>query len=676
MRKSIFGYLEEAGGKAAPHLSRELARAEDWVEAVLPADAEADAPEGETSRRPLIGLAVVGGVALMVLVGRLFWLQVVAGNYNLALANGNRVREQVERAPRGMIYDRTGAVLASNVASFDITVVPQMLPRSTSARQAEYAKVAPLLGMSASDVASKAEVTCAHDKSPDCLDNPVPQLVAAGVPHDQALLVDQYSSTLPGFNLDVNPIRQYMDNNLLSAVLGYTGRVSAADEQQNPGYGPTDLIGKLGLEKQYESVLRGTNGGTETEVDATGRPIRVLANKDPVPGDNLKLTIDQGLEQQMVNAIAEQMQASGAVRAAGVAVDPRSGAVLAIASLPSYDNNLFSKGISQADYSKLLADPGQPLFNKAVSGGYPSGSIIKPLGASAALQAGVIDGSTTIDDTGKIVVPNKYDPSNPAVYLGWERTTGLGPVNVLQALAQSSDIFFYEVMGGFTNFTHYLGVELLTQYYQKFGLGSKTGIDLPSETAGRVPTPAWKKAFSGQPWYTGDTYNISVGQGDLLVSPLQMVMAVSAVANGGTLYRPHLVDEITDAAGKAVNKIAPQVVRAGFISPQNLAIVKQGMELAVTEPQGTACCKISTQVPVSVAAKTGTAETVTHDTGVSSALQSKPDAWFEAFAPADNPQIAIVILVEHAGEGAEFAAPAARETLAWYFTQGAGAAAK
>ena len=420
--------------------------------------------------------------------------------------------------------------------------------------------------------------------------------------------------------------------------------------------------------------MRGTNGGERTEVDATGKPIRVLANRNPVAGDSVVLSIDDGLEQHLAEAIQEQMTASGAIRAAGVAVNPTNGQVLALVSLPSYDNNLFATGISQSDYNNLLSNPGQPLFNKAVSGVYPTGSIIKPLGASAALQSGIINESTTIDDTGKIVVPNQYDPSNPSIFYGWERTSGLGPVNVIQALAQSSDIFFYEVMGGFTNFTHFLGVDKLTDFYSKFGLGTKTGIDLPGEAAGRVPTPAWKKAFSGQPWYTGDTYNISVGQGDILASPLQMVMAIATIANGGTLYQPHLLSQIKDTNGNVLKSVEATVIRQNFISPDNLNIVKQGMMAAVTEPQGTACCKIAAQVPVSVAAKTGTAETVTHDTGVSADLQSKPDAWFEAFAPATGtPKIAIVILLEHAGEGADFAAPAARETLAWYFTQGAGA---
>ena len=375
----------------------------------------------------------------------------------------------------------------------------------------------------------------------------------------------------------------------------------------------------------------------------------------------------------MAAAISRQMTASGSKRAAGVALDPRTGEVLASVSLPSYDSNLFSKGISDADYQNLLSNPGQPLFNKAENGAYPSGSIIKPFGASAALQEGIITPATTIEDAGKIVLPNKYDPAHPSTYYGWERTNGLGFVNVVSAIARSSDIFFYEVMGGYTDFLHYLGVDKLTSYYQKYGLGSKSGIDLPSEAAGRVPTPSWKKKLSGEGWFTGDTYNISVGQGDLLVSPLQMASALGVIANGGTLYKPHLVTKVVDANGKTIQDVKPEIVRSGFISPQNLATVRQGMLGAVNDSNGTACCKIKTEVPVQVAAKTGTAETVVHDVGNGGINQSLPHAWFEAFAPYANPKIVIVIIVEHSGEGAEYAAPAAREILQWYFTQGSGA---
>ncbi|HEX3082601.1 MAG TPA: penicillin-binding protein 2 [Candidatus Saccharimonadia bacterium] len=664
MRRSMFGFLEEGSGRGSLKLGRGSARHEEWTEAILPADAQMEAPEGETSRRPLMVFGLVGAVALGLLVLRLFSLQVVQGTDNLALANGNRIRTTVERAPRGMIYDRNHQVLARNQASYDVTVVPQQLPESAAQRATLYGKVADIIGMNAAQVQAKAEVTCAKHAA-DCLADPVPELVASNVPRDKALLLEQSADSLPGFSLDVNPIREYSDENLLSVFLGYTGRVNAEEAAADSSYGPTDLIGKLGLEKEYEAQLRGTNGGDRTEVDATGRPIHVLASLDPVPGNNLVLSVDMGLERKMAEVIQKQMQASGAVRASGVALNPKNGEVLAAVSLPTYDNNEFSRGISQASYQKLLNDPGQPLFNKVVSGAYPSGSIIKPLGASAALQEGVINTSTTVDDTGQLDVINPYDNSIHYIYKGWEHT-GLGIMNVFSAIAQSSDIFFYTIMGGFTNFTHYMGIEKLAAYYLKFGLGAKTGVDLPSETAGRVPTPDWKQQVSGEPWYTGDTYNVSVGQGDILVSPLQMAAAISSIANGGTLYVPHFVSAITDANGKTVKTIKPEVTRSNFISPQYLADVRQGMTQTVADPKGTACCRMQQEVPVQVAGKTGSAET-------DPANNVPAHSWFESFSPAGDPQIVTVILLEKAGEGAEYAVPATRELLAWYYTQGAGA---
>jgi penicillin-binding protein 2 len=452
------------------------------------------------------------------------------------------------------------------------------------------------------------------------------------------------------------------DDNLLS-VFGVQWRVSAEDVVPTSSYGPTDLIGKLGLEKKYESVLRGRNGGERTEVDATGRPIRVLASQDPQPGNNIVLSIDYALEQHFAAAIQKQMTLAGAKRASGVAVNPKTGEILAAVSLPSYNNNLFSEGIPQSVYQDLVNDPGQPLFNKVVNGAFPTGSIIKPLGASAALQDGIINTSTTVNDTGQLDVVNPYDNSIHYIYKGWEHS-GLGVMNVFSALAQSSDIFFYTIAGGFTNFTHYLGVSKLTNYYKLFGLGSATGVDLPGETVGRVPTPDWKKRVSGESWYTGDTYNISVGQGDLLASPLQMAMATSVVANGGTLYVPHFLQHVEDSNGKTISTQQPQVVRQGFISAKNLGYVRQGMRQVVTT--GTACCFIERDVPVQVAGKTGSAETDPTN-------NVPPHSWFTAFAPYNDPKIVTVVLLEKAGEGAQYAVPATRETLAWYFTQGAGA---
>ena len=661
---SIFGYLE---GVAAHKPKRNLADHEKWTEAILPADADVGPMEGETSRRPVWYVGVAVSLLLLALGLRMAQLQIVGGSHNLALADGNRTRTKVIRAPRGIIYDRNHTILATNQPSYDITVVPQQLPRDAGARSREYADLGSLLGVNPADIQAKAEAVC-KSKQADCLDTPIPQLAITDIDRDHALLFDQDSQRFGGFSLDVNPVRQYVDNGVLAQLLGYTGRVSADDLKDHPDYGPTDYIGKTGIEAQYESLLRGTDGGRQTEVDASGRPVKVLAEKTPQSGNSLVLSIDEDLQQHLAQALQDAMNADGAAhptRAAGVAINPNTGEVLALVSLPTYDHNLFTKGISQADFTRLINDRAQPLFNKAIGGTYPTGSIIKPLVASAGLQSGTLTTARTINDIGYLVVANENDPNAPHQQFHSYEPGGFGIVNLFKAMTVSSNVFFMAVGGGYNGAIGHIvgiGVDRLTHYYRQFGLGQKTGIDLPGESQGVVPDRAWKQKTLGEPWYLGDTYNISVGQGNMQVTPLQMAVAISSIANGGKLIQPHVLDAVLDSSGQVVQKTQPQVIRQNFIDPANLELVRQAMRDVVSQPGGTACCFIEKQVPVHVAAKTGTAENGS----------SEAHAWFEAFAPYEDPQIVIVALVEHGGEGGFVAAPAVRQTLSWYFTQGAG----
>lgn len=673
-----FGYGgEERPQKRRATIKRDSGGNERWADAILPADAEAGTIETPTNRRPLMIIAGLIAVSAAILSFQLFNLQIANGARNLGLADGNRLREKVTRAPRGVIYDRHKNILAQNLASFDVTVIPSLLPQDEAHRQQLYANVGQLLNLPQAEVVAKVEGDCIASEmankstkeraTADCLHATQPRLVATNVDRSTALSFDQSSTTVPGFSLDVNPIRQYSDLSTLSAVLGYTGRVSAPDLDKHPDYSPTDFIGKLGIEEQYETLLKGQNGSEQTEVDASGRPIKLLASKPAEAGANLVLSVDTELQKYLQGAVERQMQASGATQASAVALNPKTGEILATVNLPGYDNNLFAKGISQNDYTKLVKNPAQPLFNKAVSGGYPTGSIIKPLIGSAALQEGAINANTTVNDTGSIVVQNKYDPSISYTYRSYERG-GLGVVNIVKAMAVSSDVFFFTVGGGFGNIAG-LGVDKLTDYYHKFGLGKSAQVDLPDQTAGRVPTPDWKKKVSGESWTLGDTYNISIGQGDLLASPLQMAVAEAAIANGGKIMQPHFLKEVQNASGQTIKTQEPKVLNQNFISQANLDIIRSGMRAAVTQPYGTAH-SLDSAVPVPVAAKTGTAETVVTDTGA--AGQSKPNAWFTAFAPYDDPQIEIVVLIQNAGEGGTYGARAVRETLAWCFTRPGG----
>ncbi|HSX41203.1 MAG TPA: penicillin-binding protein 2 [Candidatus Saccharimonadales bacterium] len=674
MAGPLFGYGgEDRPRKGRPTIKRDQGGHESWADAILPADAEAGTIETPTSRRSLYILVAAILVVAGLLVAQLVQLQVVQGQRNLGLAEGNRLRQKITRAPRGLIYDRHKKVLAQNLASFDITVIPSLLPKDEATRQQLYVKVGNLIGKPAAEIAAKSETDCVTaqlarkltqtQSQRECLSRVQPQLVAPNLERETALGFDQATTTVPGFSLDVNPIRQYGEDIGLSAILGYTGRASQQDLQNDRTYLPTDYVGKLGIEAYYEQVLRGQNGTEQTEVDASGRPVKVLASTPASAGSDIVLSIDSDLQKTLRDAITRQMQAAGSKRASGIAINPNTGEVLAAVNAPSYDNNLFAGGISQKDYTKLVSDPGQPLFNKVMAGAFPTGSIIKPLIGSAALQEHVVSQDTTVNDTGSIVVTNKYDPNVKYTYRSYE-PGGLGVVNIFKAIAVSSDVYFFTVGGGYGNIAG-LGVNRLASYYQKFGLGRKPGIDIAEQTAGRVPTPEWKKKLSGESWTLGDTYNISIGQGDLLASPLQMAVAESAVANGGKVVKPHLLREVHDSLGRTTQTVKPEVLGQGFISPYNLDIIRSGMRQVVSASYGTACCFIEKQVPVAVAAKTGTAET--DPTG-----NRKPHAWFTAFAPYDNPQIEIVVLIENSGEGAQFAAPAVRETLAWCFSRPGG----
>lgn len=627
-----------------------LGKHEAWADAILPADAEARPVEEDANRRPLILVSILLVSVMVVLIGRLVMLQLMGGQRNAALADGNRLRTKVTRAQRGVIYDRNGTLIARNQPLFDVTVVPSQLPKDKDNRQRLYVQAANILGMDVNDFKKKAEAKG--------LQYSEPLLIASDVARDRALNFDSAGS-MSGVNLEINTVREYLDGGSLGSLLGYTGRISAEEyaSKQAGDYQQTDYIGKNGLERQYEAILRGSNGSEQTEVDVQQRPIKVLASKPSVSGQDLTLSIDKPLQDELVKNIQAQLVASGSGRGAGVVLNPQTGEVLAMASLPGYDNNLFAKGISTKDYSSLVSNPNQPLFNKAFQGAYAVGSIIKPLVATAALIEKVITPNTTIEDKGSLQIPNQYDPSIVYTYKTWE-PGGLGVLALNRAIAMSSDVFFYTVGGGFGPIKG-LGVKRLDAWYNKFGLGSATGIDLPAEASGLVPSPESKKKATGEPWTLGDSYNISVGQGDLLASPLQMAVATAAVANGGTLYKPYIVSKVSDETGKVTKVSKPQVVRDNIASTEVLNTVRNAMREVVTS--GTACCKIEQEVPVKVAGKTGTAETDPTN-------NKKPNAWFTSFAPFDNPRIVTVILIEESGEGAEYAAPATRELLKWYFT--------
>lgn len=616
-----------------------LSTGEAWMQNMLygaVVDTEEHLQDKKVRNRLLLMSATIV-LLLGLFIARLFTMQVLSSSSYTALANGNRVREEVTYAPRGRILDVKGRELASNTLVFQLSVLPYLLEKDQAARDADFEVISSLLGEKRPELESLALA-----KGADFVQ---PLLVAENIPHQKAIALDARIGELKGFTLEEVPVRQYDASVGLAHFIGYSGRVSELDIEKstNKELLPTDFIGKIGLEKTYDDQLRGTNGWRKIEVDALGRPVRVIASREPVQGNDLELSIDLDIQKSMYNGMVEQMKKAKSKRASGVAVDPRTGQLIAMVSIPSYDNNLFAKGISQKDYSKLANDPTQPLYDKTVGGGYTSGSIIKPIVAAAALQENVVNENTTIVDKGFIEVQGENGGSFR--FNGW-RLSGLGPMNARSALAWSSNIYFYTVGGGFGDIKG-LGEERLTKYYRMFGLGEATGVDLPDETIGRVPDNQWKLDTTGEPWYVGDSYNISIGQGDLLISPLQITMAEATIVNNGSLLQPHF------------KKNSSTVVRREVaVDKKYLRVVREGMRQVLTN--GASCECTFKNVPVHVAGKSGTAETNTPG-------GRPPHAWFTAFAPYESPEFLATVLLEEGVGGSQYAAPAIAKTMETYF---------
>jgi len=630
-----------------------VSQSEDWSAAILSGSSELVASEGSVPKSIYFIISIIVALASLVLLWRLFSLQIVNGKSNALLASGNRVRTTIITAPRGAIYDRNGILLARNTAQFDLVVTPSQLPKDKNDIAKMSQTLASILGQQADELQNRLLNSQKTDRSQVVLE--------AKIEREKSLQVEEKLRDLQGLSLETSPQREYLDSGMLAHFLGYIGRISEQEWNDNPEYRPVDMIGKSGIEKSYEADLKGVAGKEQVEVDSTGKPIRFLARVEPKAGSNIMLTIDMGLQKQLYEAIKQQVEKAGSKAGSGVIVDPRSGELLAAVNYPTYDTNLFAKGISQTDYDNLLNNDAKPLLNRVTSGSYPIGSVIKPFISTAGLQENVISASTVVVDRGKLDVPNIYDPTIVYSFKGW-KPEGLGPVNVVGAIQWSSDIFFYQVGGGFQSFQG-LGERRLLDWYSKFGFGKKTGIDIAEEGSGLLPSPELKKKNTGESWYVGDTYNISIGQGDFRATPLQVVMATSVIANGGKLLKPHLLLSVTSDE-TLVRKAPVDILRADFISPGNIRLVQEGMEAAVSG--GTACCIIKAEVPVQVAAKTGTAETSSEGYDGKNP-RTKPHAWFSAYAPAGSPRIASLVMIENSGEGSVFAAPATREVYKWYF---------
>jgi len=648
-RQGVFSNLDSSPvAQQTLKLSHVPEEAESWQEGLTGESDKGSTESAPKSSRLYLVFAFLGLIILVLLTAQLFNLQVVLGSRNRELAEGNRIRSREIFADRGAIFDINGEILAKNKPSYDVAATPFDLPKDKKGRQALFAKLGEILKISSAEIEKKIE-------GGKPLSNLEPVIFAESVAREISFEIEAKKDQLPGISVQKKAIRDYPGGEVFAHLLGYTAKISEEEYRLSKAdYVPNDLIGKTGVEKEYEKVLRGVLGREQIEVDSNGNLSRVLASVDPEPGQSVKLSIDAGLQRVLASALAKSIESSGGKGGAAVALDPRSGAVRALVSLPSYDNNLFAQGISNEEYKSLTEDPAHPLFFRPLSGEYPPGSTAKIIAASGALQDGVITADTTLSCPGILKIVNPYNPDIVYTFPDW-KLSGFGSLSVREALAYSSDVFFYQVGGGFEDFAG-MGLNKLEKWQKKFGLGVLTGIDLPGEVSGLVPDEKWKKRVVGEDWYVGDTYHMTIGQGYLSATPLQMASATATIANGGTLFVPEVMEETLDSSGKTVAKTKPRVARQNIADASVLQIVREGMRGSVQ--YGTSSW--IKDWPVAVAGKTGTAEFAGSTTG-------HEHAWFTSFAPYDNPELVITVLVEAGGEGTIAAAPVADEGYKYWF---------
>ena len=573
---------------------------------------------------------------------KVIYLQILRGGELFQVAQANISSFTLIIPERGIIYDKNFKKLVSNTVAFDLVCERSQFYFLFEEKRKKIEFIAQLTDKTPAEILRLIEETI----TPEIL-------IARNLNYEARLLFETKRDFLSECRIKERAKRNYLLGPAFSHILGYTGKISKNEYLENKNYTFDDTIGKIGIEKYYESYLRGIPGQIEIKKSAKGESKEKVIKKEPVPGNNLILNIDAELQIKLYEALQKSIENIGAEKGAAVALDPRNGAVLALVSFPSYDNNVFSIGVTEKELEEFKKK--QALFNRAISGQYVVGSTIKPLEAIAALEEQIISPSKLINDTGVIEIRSRYNPE--VVY----RFGGIKPhgwVDMRKAIAVSSNIYFYTIGGGFKE-QQGLGPSRIKKYLEKFGWGTKTGIDLPYESDGFIPTPEWKLKALKEQWWDGDTYNLSIGQSFLKVTPLQVAVAYSAIANGGTVYQPQLVNKIVsykDGQEIPIKTFSPAIVRENFLDRQNIKVVREGMRDCVHQPYGT--CYFLNNLPVEVAAKTGTAQTSRADFY---------NTWIALFAPYENPEIVLVVTIENV-EGLRAATlPVAYEVLEWYF---------
>jgi penicillin-binding protein 2 len=664
---------------------------------------------------------VIGALVILFVI-RLYELQVVQGAEFEIRADDNRFTNISIPAPRGVIYDRNDFQLVRNIPAFNIVITPALLPDSDAEVEAIFKYLSELTGVPVDQEGEKAS-RCVPGRG-------ITQLVAEGnsispydewpvacdVDEDVARIVNEGMVDMPGVGVEILPVRDYTTGDLTAAIIGYLGPISEFNQEYYEALGfeaGRDKVGYAGVEGLYQDLLAGSNGQKVIEIDVAGQVLREVGSvTQPTPGSNLRLTIDTRLQSAAETALQRRMEFIN--RSAGeertpigvvIAINPQTGEILALVSLPTYENNRLARFIPELYYRQLEADErGKPLIDHAISDRHPPGSTFKLVTAIGALMEGVITPTRTLNDPGKITIENKYFPNDPGKakeFVCWDRE-GHGDVDFVHGIAFSCNVYFYKIGGGYEDEIEGdgLGIDNIGRYAHALGYGNQLGIDLPAESAGLIPTREWKRRTQGENWSTGDTYNATTGQGYVLATPLQVLNAISTIANGGRVMWPHIVKDVLDGEGNVIQAIEPCVlwditdnittpadeiglncpsmpesVRPEyeetpdlFVEPWILEKVQEGLALVVTE--GTASDYAQLEA-ISSAGKTGTGEfcdEVARDKGLCIPGNWPTHSWYVAYAPVENPEIAVVAFVYNGGEGAVTSGPIVRQILEAYFT--------
>lgn len=563
-----------------------------------------------------------------VLITRLAYLQIAQGDDYRRKSDSNHIRFMPLTAPRGLFYDRNGVPLVTNRPGFTVSLIPISGPIPDDVID----RLAVFLSMNPDEIRQKIKQQ----------GNPFESIrIKNNVGQDIVTKIEEHRNDLPGVVLEIQSVRKYIYNELGAHIFGYIGEISDSElaKKKAEGYKSGDIIGEFGLEEVWDKEIRGIDGGTQEEVDAAGRPVKMLDKKQPVLGNSLVLTIDTKIQKvaekamdDQLNYLQKKLGNVNAKAAVAVVMNPQTGEILAMVSRPAFDPNLFNGGISAKNWQMINDNPFNPMENRAIDGEYPPGSTFKIVTSTAALELGKVTPEERIFDSGHYM--SKSNALGEA--LGW--------INFRTALAKSDNVFFYK-MG------ERVGIDNLAKYARMYGLGARTGINLPDEASGLVASPEYKEKVYHEEWYLSETLDAAIGQGFQLVTPLQAAMVMSEVANGGHRYRPYLVSKIISPNGDIVKTFEPEELGSVQVSERNLNLIRDALH-DVALPGGTAAY-VFDGFPISIAGKTGTAENPHGD----------DHGWFVAYAPFDKPTIVVAVIVEQGGFGADSAGPIARKIL-------------